>query len=72
MSDNPLITKLAERFTIDEQHLLTTLTATAFRQRNDTPPSHEQLMALLLVADQYGLRGLFALNYTLLFDFNGF
>lgn len=55
MSDNPLITKLAERFTIDEQHLLTTLTATAFRQRNDTPPSHEQLMALLLVADQYGL-----------------
>ena len=61
-----LVVKLADRFGVEHSKLLTTLKATAFRQRDNSDISNEQLMALLIVADQYGLnpftRELFAYN----------
>lgn len=50
-----LITKFAERFNVDGGKLMTTLKSTAFKQRNGQPPTDEQMMALLIVADQYKL-----------------
>ena len=50
-----LVTKFADRFSVDGAKLLDTLKATAFKQRNGQPPSNHQMMALLVVADQYGL-----------------
>lgn len=63
MSDQPLttapqrslVTKFANRFSIEPQNLLATLKATAFRQRGTTVVTNEQMAALLIVADQYGL-----------------
>lgn len=46
-----LLAKFAERFGVDEGKMLGTLKATAFR--GDV--SNEQMMALLIVADQYNL-----------------
>lgn len=46
-----LIQKFAARFGVESNKMLTTLKATAFR--GDV--SNEQMMALLIVADQYGL-----------------
>ncbi len=46
-----LLTKMAGRFNVEPAKMLTTLKATAFR--GDV--SNEQMMALLIVADQYGL-----------------
>lgn len=50
-----LVGKMAERFGVDPMKLWETLKLTAFKQRNGQPPTNEQMMALLIVADQYGL-----------------
>lgn len=50
----PLMERVASRYGIDETKLLATLKATAFRVR-DGAVSNEQMTALLIVADQYGL-----------------
>ena len=49
-----LITRFAERFGVEETKLLSTLKQTAFRQK-DGEVSNEQMMALMVVADQYKL-----------------
>lgn len=48
---NSLVTRMAERFGVDADKMLTTLKATAFK--GDV--SNEQMMALLVVAEQHGL-----------------
>jgi phage recombination protein Bet len=50
-----LISKFADRYSVDATKLMDTLKATAFRQRGDQVVTNEQMMALLVVADQYGL-----------------
>lgn len=50
-----LIAKFAARFSVDETKVMGILKATAFKQRDGKPPTDEQMMALLIVADQYGL-----------------
>ena len=50
-----LITKFADKYSIEPNKLLDTLKDTAFRQRSGQPVSNEQMAALLVVADQYGL-----------------
>ena len=50
-----LIGKIAGKFHVDPSKLMDTLKSTAFKQRNGQPPTNEQMMALLVVADQYGL-----------------
>jgi len=54
--NNKLIQKFAERFSVDQTKVIEILKATAFRQKpSSTPVSDEQMMALLIVADQFGL-----------------
>jgi phage recombination protein Bet len=54
--DTPRLTqRFAERFSVDPNTLFEALKATAFKQRDGTAPSNEQMMALLVVADQYSL-----------------
>lgn len=52
-----LLAKIAARYSVDPNKLMATLKATAFKQqKRDAPPiSDEQMMALLIVADQYKL-----------------
>lgn len=50
-----LIAKFANKFSVDEGKVMDILKSTAFKQRDGNPPSDEQMMALLIVADQYGL-----------------
>ncbi len=51
-----LIQKFAERFSVDSDKVFDILKATAFRQKADSAPvTDEQMMALLIVADQYDL-----------------
>lgn len=50
-----LVTKFATRFGVEPNKLLTTLKVTAFKQSQGKEVSNEQMMALLIVADQYGL-----------------
>lgn len=51
-----LVAKIADRYGVEPDRLLTTLKATAFRQQEGKPPAtNEQLLALLVVADQYRL-----------------
>lgn len=52
---NSLISKFADRFSVDEEKVVGILKATAFKQRDNAPVSDEQVMALMIVADQYGL-----------------
>lgn len=49
-----LVEKFASKYTIEPARLLSILKATAFKQK-DGEASNEQLAALLVVADQYGL-----------------
>ena len=56
----PLTVRTAERFGVDADKMATTMKATCFRQRgrDDKPApevSNEQLMALLIVSEQYNL-----------------
>lgn len=55
MEKPKLIQRCAERFCVDADKLFDTLKATAFKQRDGSVPSNEQMMALMVVADQYGL-----------------
>jgi phage recombination protein Bet len=50
-----LVTKIAARYGVDANKLLTTLKATAFRQKPGVEITNEQMMALMVVADQYQL-----------------
>ena len=50
-----LVTKFAHRYSIESNKLLDILKATAFKQRGDLKVTNEQMAALLVVADQYGL-----------------
>lgn len=51
-----LVTKFATRYSIDPTKLLATLKATCFKlSKPDAQVSNEQMVALLVVADQYGL-----------------
>jgi len=52
---NNLIGKFADKFNVDEKKVMDILKSTAFKQRDGKPPSDDQMMALLIVADQYGL-----------------
>ncbi|MEH8905521.1 recombinase RecT, partial [Klebsiella pneumoniae] len=56
MSDSKhLVTRIAERFGVDHRKFYDTLKATAFKQRDGSAPTDEQMMTLLIVAEQYGL-----------------
>lgn len=56
MSDNKsLVARIAEKYGVDSQKFYDSLKATAFKQRDGSAPTNEQMMALLVVADQYGL-----------------
>lgn len=48
-----LLAKIAGKYSVDPDKMLTTLKATAFK--SEKPVSNEQMMALLIVADQYNL-----------------
>lgn len=50
-----LLERIANKYQVDPGKMLTTLKSTAFRQRDDKPVSDEQMMALLIVADQHSL-----------------
>ncbi len=50
-----LVAKFADKYSIEPTKLMDTLKATAFRQRGDQVVTNEQMAALLVVADQYGL-----------------
>lgn len=50
-----LMAKFSERYCVDAGKMFETLKATAFKQSNGQVPSNEQMMALLVVADQYQL-----------------
>jgi phage recombination protein Bet len=50
-----LVQKVAARYSVDPGKLLSTLKATAFKQEQGREVSNEQMMALLVVADQYKL-----------------
>lgn len=52
---NSLVSRMAEKFSIDPDVLLNTLKATAFRQTGTTQITNEQMYALLIVSDQYNL-----------------
>lgn len=61
-SHQPVIVEFAQKYGVDAESLSRTLKATCFKQpkrgRDDGPPpevSDEQLVALLIVANQYGL-----------------
>lgn len=50
-----IIHRLAEKYSVDPDKLLSTLKATCFRQKEGVVISNEQMMTLLIVADQYQL-----------------
>jgi len=51
-----LVKTIAHKYGVEEKQMLTTLKATCFSQGNNKPEvSNEQMMALLIVADQYDL-----------------
>ena len=50
-----LIARMADKFGVDPDKMLSTLKATAFRVKDGPEVTNEQMMALLVVADQYGL-----------------
>lgn len=50
-----LVGKFADKYSIEQDKLLTILKATAFRQKGNESVTNEQMAALLVVADQYGL-----------------
>lgn len=54
-TNQSLVAKFASKYSIDAGKLLSTLKATAFRQNGNQEISDEQMAALLIVADQYGL-----------------
>ena len=62
-----LVERVAQRFDVDADKLMHTLKTTCFKQAKDAPPiTNEQMMGLLIVAEQYHLnpftRELFAFD----------
>lgn len=58
MSNDPkksLINRLASRYHVDAVKFYETLKATAFKQRDGSAPTNEQMLALMVVAEQYNL-----------------
>lgn len=53
--NDSVINRFASRYSVEPGKLFDTLRATAFKQREGEQPSDEQLLALLVVADQYNL-----------------
>ena len=53
MSEKSLVTKVANRYGIEPTNLLASLKATAFKTKDGV--TNEQMLALLVVSDQYGL-----------------
>lgn len=53
--DKSLVVRIADKYGVDGNKLFNTLKTTAFRQQRGAEPTNEQMMALLIVADQYGL-----------------
>lgn len=50
-----LVSKFADKYSIEPGKLMETLKSTCFKQQGDKEVSNEQMAALLIVADQYGL-----------------
>lgn len=50
-----LLSKIASRYSVSPDKLMVALKQTAFRQRDNKPVTDEQMMALMIVADQYEL-----------------
>jgi phage recombination protein Bet len=50
-----LLVRVANKYGVDPDRMLLTLKATAFKQQGDHEVSNEQMMALLIVAEQHGL-----------------
>lgn len=50
-----LLAKMAAKYSVDADKMRDTLAATAFKGERDKPVTNEQMMALLIVADQYNL-----------------
>ena len=56
MSDSKsLVTRIASRYGVDSAKFFETLKATAFKQRDGSAPTNDQMMVLLVVAEQYNL-----------------
>ncbi len=55
MRPKRLVEIFAERYKVDPKKMLATLKQTAFRQQDNKPVTDEQMMALLVVANQYHL-----------------
>lgn len=55
INNRSLVARTAGRFGVDADKLMSTLKATAFKAPKGGCISNEQMMALLVVADQYGL-----------------
>lgn len=53
--ERSLVTKFAHRYSVEPARMMETLKATAFKQRDGSAPTNEQMMALMVVADQYEL-----------------
>lgn len=52
---NSVINNFANKFNVDEKEVMNILKSTAFKQRDGSPPTDNQMLALMIVADQYGL-----------------
>lgn len=50
-----LVLRFADKWGVDPQKLYSSLTSVAFKQRDGSAPTVEQMIALLIVAEQYGL-----------------
>jgi phage recombination protein Bet len=50
-----IVAKFADKFSVDEKEVLNIIKSTAFKQRDGSAPTDNQMMALMIVADQYGL-----------------
>ena len=50
-----LVARIAAKYEIDADKMLDTMKATCFRQKGEKQVSNEQMMALLVVAEQYNL-----------------
>jgi len=50
-----LVAKIATKYGVDPNKFWETLKSTAFKQRDGSAPTNEQMMALLVVASEYGL-----------------
>ncbi|MCW9690779.1 recombinase RecT, partial [Proteus terrae] len=49
------MTRIASRYGVDSTKFFETLKATAFKQRDGSAPTNDQMMVLLVVAEQYNL-----------------